>query len=78
LSATAAAYTDIPSGNFFTILFIGGFQMGDIIDFKDRRKQKLGKQNETEADGFDRQKDGTLSSGDESQENIDSELAAEL
>lgn len=48
LRAMAAAWDDIRSGgNFFTILYTGGFQMTDIIDFEDKRKKKLGKQNET-------------------------------
>ena len=51
--------------------------MTDIIDFEDKRKKKLGKQTEKEAEGFDGQRDRTLRSDDDSQENIDSELAAE-
>ena len=45
--AAALTYM-IPGGIFFTILYLGGFQMTDIIDFEDERKKKLGNQNETE------------------------------
>jgi hypothetical protein len=51
--------------------------MTDIIDFEDKRKKKLEKQNKTEVDGLDGQREGTLGSDDDSQENIDLELAAE-
>ena len=51
--------------------------MTDIIDFEDKRKRKLGKQNETKAEGFDEEWEAAPDSDEDSQENVDFELASE-
>ena len=51
--------------------------MTDIIDFEDKRKRKLGEQNETEVEGFDGQRGASPDSDKDSQENVDLELASE-
>jgi hypothetical protein len=42
--------------------------MTDIIDFEDKRKEKLGEQNETEVEGLDEQREAVPSSVEDSQE----------
>ena len=51
--------------------------MTDIIDFEDKRKERFGKQNKTEVEGFDEEREAAASSDEDSQENVDFELASE-
>ena len=50
--------------------------MADIIDFEDKRKKKLGNQNETEVEKLIQQGEASPDSDNDSQESEDLELAA--
>jgi hypothetical protein len=51
--------------------------MTDIIDFKDKRKEKLGEQNKTEVEGFDEEREAASSSDEDSLENNNVNLDSE-